>query len=89
VRELNRRGKAAGFFPDTDQIIDHLAHTAAPGDVILVMSNGGFDNIHERLESLLLSICRLVAHGCVKLRPVSSSPQFEVSRHPMTIHHRS
>ena len=35
---LNRRGKAAGFFADTDQIIDHLAQAAAPGDVILVMS---------------------------------------------------
>jgi UDP-N-acetylmuramate: L-alanyl-gamma-D-glutamyl-meso-diaminopimelate ligase len=49
VDDLNRRGKAAHFFPDTDQIIDHLAQTAAPGDLILVMSNGGFDNIHERL----------------------------------------
>ena len=53
VAELNRRGKAAGFFADTDQIIDHLAQTAAPGDVILVMSNGGFDNIHERLLASL------------------------------------
>ncbi len=25
------------------------SQTGAPGDVILVMSNGGFDNIHERL----------------------------------------
>jgi UDP-N-acetylmuramate: L-alanyl-gamma-D-glutamyl-meso-diaminopimelate ligase len=26
---------------------------ARPGDVVLIMSNGGFDNIHERLlESL-------------------------------------
>ena len=49
VHELNRRGKTAGFFADTDRIIEHLAQTAAPGDVILVMSNGGFDNIHERL----------------------------------------
>ena len=49
VRELNRRGKAADFFPDTDRIIGHLVQTAAPGDVILIMSNGGFDNIHERL----------------------------------------
>jgi len=53
VRELNRRGKAAGFFPDTDQIINHLAQTAASGDVILIMSNGGFDNIHERLLASL------------------------------------
>ena len=53
VHELNRRGKTAGFFADTDRIIEHLAQTAAPGDVILVMSNGGFDNIHERLLASL------------------------------------
>jgi UDP-N-acetylmuramate: L-alanyl-gamma-D-glutamyl-meso-diaminopimelate ligase len=34
VRELNRRGKAAGFFADTDQIIGYLAQIAVPGDVI-------------------------------------------------------
>jgi UDP-N-acetylmuramate: L-alanyl-gamma-D-glutamyl-meso-diaminopimelate ligase len=53
VAELNRRGKAADFFLDTDQIIDHLVQTAVSGDVILVMSNGGFDNIHERLLASL------------------------------------
>jgi UDP-N-acetylmuramate: L-alanyl-gamma-D-glutamyl-meso-diaminopimelate ligase len=53
VAELNRRGKAADFFQDTDQIIDHLVQTAVSGDVILVMSNGGFDNIHERLLASL------------------------------------
>jgi UDP-N-acetylmuramate: L-alanyl-gamma-D-glutamyl-meso-diaminopimelate ligase len=26
-----------------------MADAAKPGDLILVMSNGGFDNIHERL----------------------------------------
>jgi UDP-N-acetylmuramate: L-alanyl-gamma-D-glutamyl-meso-diaminopimelate ligase len=53
VRELKLRGKVAGFFADTDQIIGHLKQTAAPGDVILIMSNGGFDNIHERLLACL------------------------------------
>ncbi len=49
VEDLNRRGKAAHFFPETDAIIDFLAQEARDGDVVLVMSNGGFDNIHERL----------------------------------------
>jgi UDP-N-acetylmuramate: L-alanyl-gamma-D-glutamyl-meso-diaminopimelate ligase len=53
VHELNRRGRAAHFFPDTEAIIAFLLKTAAAGDMILIMSNGGFDNIHERLlESL-------------------------------------
>ena len=49
VDDLKSRGKAAFFFPDTDAIIDFIVDIARPGDLILVMSNGGFDNIHERL----------------------------------------
>jgi len=49
VEDLKKRGKEAYFFPDTESIIDFLAEAAQPGDQILIMSNGGFDNIHERL----------------------------------------
>jgi len=49
VRELEQRGRAAHFFAGTEEIIDFLLKTAAAGDMILIMSNGGFDNIHERL----------------------------------------
>jgi UDP-N-acetylmuramate: L-alanyl-gamma-D-glutamyl-meso-diaminopimelate ligase len=49
VAALNRRGLNAIYFEDTDRIIKYLASEAQPGDVILVMSNGGFDNIHQRL----------------------------------------
>jgi len=53
VEDLKRRGKNAHYFPDTDSIIDFLLDRASSGDLILIMSNGGFDNIHERLlESL-------------------------------------
>ena len=34
---------------DSQQIIDHLLHNCRPGDQIVIMSNGGFDNIHRRL----------------------------------------
>jgi UDP-N-acetylmuramate: L-alanyl-gamma-D-glutamyl-meso-diaminopimelate ligase len=49
VNDLKHQGKDAHFFPDTDEIIDFLVAKAKSGDLILVMSNGGFDNIHERL----------------------------------------
>ncbi len=53
VDDLKQRGKDAHYFESTDLIIDFLKITAISGDVILIMSNGGFDNIHERLlESL-------------------------------------
>ena len=35
--------------PDTAQIIDQLVKDCKPMDQIVIMSNGGFDNIHQRL----------------------------------------
>lgn len=53
VFDLKERGKDATHFDDTESIIEDLIRSSLPGDVILVMSNGGFDNIHARLlESL-------------------------------------
>ncbi len=49
VDDLNHRGKTAHYFPDTESIIDFLVQEARAGDLVLIMSNGGFDNIHERL----------------------------------------
>ena len=49
MEDLKNRGKNAHYFPDTDAILEFLITTARPGDHILIMSNGGFDNIHQRL----------------------------------------
>jgi UDP-N-acetylmuramate: L-alanyl-gamma-D-glutamyl-meso-diaminopimelate ligase len=49
VADLKQRGKDAHYFADTESIIEFLVQHAVPGDLILVMSNGGFDNIHENL----------------------------------------
>lgn len=49
IRDLQKRGCLATYFSDTDAIIASLALTARSGDVIAIMSNGGFDNIHSRL----------------------------------------
>ena len=35
--------------PGIDQVIDYLVENTEPGDQIVIMSNGGFDNIHQRL----------------------------------------
>lgn len=53
VADLKSRGRDALHFDDTEAILADLQRTAKPGDIILVMSNGGFDNIHERLLDLL------------------------------------
>lgn len=38
---------------DIDQLVDMIVKTAQPGDHILVMSNGGFGGIHDKLLSAL------------------------------------
>jgi UDP-N-acetylmuramate: L-alanyl-gamma-D-glutamyl-meso-diaminopimelate ligase len=47
--DLSESGKHAQPFSDTDQIISYLVQKSRPGDVIAILSNGGFDNIHARL----------------------------------------
>ena len=50
VREL---GKSARVFPSADAIADQLSSEAEPGDVLLVMSNGSFDGLCEKLLAKL------------------------------------
>lgn len=38
---------------DSQQIIETLLHSAHQGDQIVIMSNGGFENIHQRLIAAL------------------------------------
>ncbi len=49
VFDIANRGKDAHYFQDTDEIVRFMKKKAKPGDLLLVMSNGGFDNIHEHL----------------------------------------
>jgi UDP-N-acetylmuramate: L-alanyl-gamma-D-glutamyl-meso-diaminopimelate ligase len=54
---LNAQGIRAEYFQDTDAILDFLLAQAQSGDVIAVLSNGGFDNIHARLlERLSITV---------------------------------
>jgi UDP-N-acetylmuramate: L-alanyl-gamma-D-glutamyl-meso-diaminopimelate ligase len=46
---LQKRGVSSHCFPGTDQILDYLARHLLPQDVVAILSNGGFDNIHTRL----------------------------------------
>ena len=55
AEDLARRGVAARYFPDTDAVIEYLVAHARSGDVLAILSNGGFDNIHTRLLAALPS----------------------------------
>jgi len=49
VRELVAHGKDASFVPDVEAIVDRLADELRPGDVVIVMSNGGFGGLIDKL----------------------------------------
>ncbi len=53
VRDLAGRGVAADAFPDAAAIVARVAAEARPGDVVVVLSNGGFEGIHDRLLAAL------------------------------------
>jgi UDP-N-acetylmuramate: L-alanyl-gamma-D-glutamyl-meso-diaminopimelate ligase len=53
--DLRERNIEALSFADTDGILTHLHSTLLPGDVVAILSNGGFDNIHTRLLDILSS----------------------------------
>jgi len=51
IQALKDKGKEAYAFKGVEPIVNHLKAIAGSGDVVLVMSNGGFDNIYEKLLS--------------------------------------
>lgn len=53
VNEIAMQGKPAMSFPDADAIVRHLAPELRSGDVVAIMSNGGFGNIHQKILSVL------------------------------------
>jgi len=53
AQDLRHRNQQAQSFSDTDHILSYLKDAARPGDVIAILSNGGFDNIHDRLLTML------------------------------------
>ena len=47
--DLHRSGTKAAYIPDVDTIVKQLAGSAAPGDVVCVLSSGSFDGLHDKL----------------------------------------
>jgi UDP-N-acetylmuramate: L-alanyl-gamma-D-glutamyl-meso-diaminopimelate ligase len=53
VAELNARGIAARQLPDVAAIVSEVSEQAACGDVLAILSNGGFGGIYEKLPAAL------------------------------------
>ncbi len=62
MSDLRATGKPAAYLPTVDAIVEHVAQSAEPGDVVCVFSNGGFGGIHEKLLKRL-AIGQAVGRG--------------------------
>jgi UDP-N-acetylmuramate: L-alanyl-gamma-D-glutamyl-meso-diaminopimelate ligase len=53
VQDLRRRGVSAREAESTDTIIRTVVHEHRTGDLVVIMSNGGFGGIHKKLLQAL------------------------------------
>ena len=53
VRALGVAGRNAVLLQDAETIVDVIAPELRPGDVVAILSNGGFDGIYEKLPRRL------------------------------------
>jgi len=56
IKEISEDGRPAFYEKNADAIIDRIMPLLKPEDVVVVLSNGGFDNIHEKLLARLKNI---------------------------------
>lgn len=53
VSDIKAQGTDAWFIDQVDDIVSHVAAEAKSGDVVAVLSNGGFGGIHQKLLDAL------------------------------------
>ena len=47
--DVHRRGTQAGYVDDVSDIVKHAQDYLRPGDVVVIMSSGAFDGLHDKL----------------------------------------
>ena len=57
VLALANAGHEAAMYAHADDIIDAIAPELMEGDVVAILSNGGFDGIYEKLPARLANLC--------------------------------
>jgi UDP-N-acetylmuramate: L-alanyl-gamma-D-glutamyl-meso-diaminopimelate ligase len=53
IADLKAQGTDGRYIPKVDDIVPVVAREARDGDLVVIMSNGGFDNIHQKLLDAL------------------------------------
>jgi UDP-N-acetylmuramate: L-alanyl-gamma-D-glutamyl-meso-diaminopimelate ligase len=49
MRDLGAKGRSARHLADADAIVHSITPDVRSGDVVAILSNGGFGNIYEKL----------------------------------------
>jgi UDP-N-acetylmuramate: L-alanyl-gamma-D-glutamyl-meso-diaminopimelate ligase len=47
--DLHRTGTKGSYIPEVSAIVKQIAESAAPGDVVAIMSSGSFEGLHDKL----------------------------------------
>jgi UDP-N-acetylmuramate: L-alanyl-gamma-D-glutamyl-meso-diaminopimelate ligase len=47
--DLHRTGTKGSYIPEVSAIVKQIAASAAPGDVVAIMSSGSFEGLHDKL----------------------------------------
>ena len=53
IEAISQQGKPAFALPDVNQIVSHIVPELRSGDVVAIMSNGGFGGIHDKILAAL------------------------------------
>ena len=53
MEDIRTAGTKADYLPTSDEIVTHVTVQAESGDILCVLSNGGFGNIHQKLLAAL------------------------------------
>ena len=71
TRALVQRGIPAESLVDPEAIVAALSPQLQPGDVVVIMSNGGFGGIYEKLPAAMSARFGAAPHGVVRERQLS------------------
>ncbi len=63
AESIRALGKDARVFPSSDAIAEHLGAEAKPGDLLLIMSNGSFDGLCEKVLKKLGAVVELAGEA--------------------------
>ncbi len=63
VEALNATGTPTALYPDADAIVRAIVPELQAGDVVAILSNGGFDGIYEKLPAALQSLPAAASRG--------------------------